>query len=95
MTASVLRLRAEGHTAHQLGARQGGDAVIVDGQNTQLVVPRRRQVTQQEVLVVGWDHPEREEDRDKDIFSFPPVLTGSLSVEQQLFHRGSGCGDSF
>lgn len=58
VTASVLRFCTEGHAAHQLGAGQGGDAVIVDGQNAQLIVPRRRQVTQQEVLVVSWDHPE-------------------------------------
>lgn len=57
VAAPVLGFGAEGHAAHQLGARQHRDAVVVDGQHAQLVVPRRRQVAQQEVLVVGWDHP--------------------------------------
>lgn len=64
MTPPVLRLRGEGHAAHQLGARQRRDAIVVHGQNAQLVVSRRRQVTQQEVLVVGRNHPEEEEDKE-------------------------------
>lgn len=67
VTASVLRLRAEGHAAHQLGARQRCDAVVVHGQDAQLVVPRRRQVAQQEVLVVGWDHPAWEGEREESM----------------------------
>lgn len=71
VAASVLGLSGEGHAAHQLGAGQRRDAVVVHGQDAELVVPRRRQVAQQEVLVVGRDHPgerrERERQRDIDI----------------------------
>lgn len=59
VAASVLCFRAEGHTTHQLGSRHRRDAVVVNGQNAELVVPRGRQVAQQEVLVVGWNHPEK------------------------------------
>lgn len=60
MAASIFRLRAEGNAAHQFGPRQRCDAIVVDGENAQLVVTRRRQVAQQEVLVIGWNHPGRE-----------------------------------
>lgn len=65
VTASVFRFRAEGHAAYELGARQCRDAVIIHGQNTQLVVSRGCQVAQQKVLVVGRDHPDREKDETK------------------------------
>lgn len=62
VAASVFWLRCEGHTAHQLSACQRGDAIIVHSQNAQLVIPRWCQITQLEVLVVSWDHPERQFD---------------------------------
>lgn len=60
VAASVFRLGAEGHAAHQPGPRQRRHAVVVNGEDAQLVVPRRRQVAQQEVLVIGRNHPGRE-----------------------------------
>lgn len=62
VAASVFRLCAEGHAAHQLCSCQGRDTVVINSENTKFVVSRRCQVAQQEVLMVGWDHPEREED---------------------------------
>lgn len=66
VAASVLRLCAEGHTTHQFGAGQGRDTVIIHGQNTQFVVPGGSQVTEQEVLVIGWNHPGREKKTKRD-----------------------------
>lgn len=89
VAASVLCFRAEGHTADQLGARQHRDAVVVDGQHTQLVVPRRGQVAQQKVLVVGWNHPETQSDKRRRFsFAFLSSFSGRSRFKRlSSFHR--------
>lgn len=87
VTASVFCFRTEGHAAYKLGARQCRYAVIVHSQNTQLVVSRRCQVTQQKVLVVGRDHPDREKDKTK---RFSLILSWLFT---ELSHMGKGSCD--
>lgn len=50
VTPHVLRLGGELHTADHSRCRQGGDDVVVDGQDAEVVLSPRRQVVDQEVL---------------------------------------------
>lgn len=50
VTLHVLRLGGELHTAHHSRGRQGGDDVIIDRQDAEVVRRPRSQVVDQEVL---------------------------------------------
>lgn len=67
MTAQVLRLGGELDAAHHAGGGEGGDTVVVDGQNTQVVRRPSSQVVDQEVFACGGNHSERREGQRKYI----------------------------
>ncbi len=58
-----LTLRGEGDAAHQPRRGQSRDAIVVDGQDAEIVVSRRGQITQYEQLMGGRNHSERERER--------------------------------
>lgn len=59
-----LTLSGEGHATDQTCTGEGRDAVIVDGQDAELVVPWRGKIAQNEQLMGGGNHPERERKGD-------------------------------